>query len=76
MSDNEHSTDNTIPFYPDHIRTELYVALGILVVVLIIAIAGMIKPVGLGEPADPLNTPLHEAQSPIEMTHLGSGSWS
>jgi ubiquinol-cytochrome c reductase cytochrome b subunit len=25
----------------------------------IIAIAGMIKPVGLGDPADPLNTPLH-----------------
>ena len=23
-----------------------------------------------------MNTPLHEAQSPIDMTHLGSGSWS
>jgi quinol-cytochrome oxidoreductase complex cytochrome b subunit len=59
MSEIEHSKEDSIPFYPDHIRTEFYVVLGILVVVLIIAIAGMIKPVGIGEPADPLNTPLH-----------------
>jgi len=59
MPENEHSTEDTIPFYPDHIRTEFYVVLGVLVVVLIIAIVAMIKPVGIGEPADPLNTPLH-----------------
>ena len=59
MSENENSNEDTIPFYPDHIRTEFYVVLGILVVVLIIAIVAMIKPVGVGEPADPLNTPLH-----------------
>jgi ubiquinol-cytochrome c reductase cytochrome b subunit len=41
------------------VRTEFYVVLGVLAVVLIIAIAGMIKPIGIGEPADPLNTPLH-----------------
>lgn len=59
MSEIQHSTEDTIPFYPDHVKTEFYVVLGVLAVVLIIAIAGMIKPVGLGEPADPLNTPLH-----------------
>jgi cytochrome b6-f complex subunit 4 len=59
MSETEHLYDDSIPFFPDHIRTEFYVVLGVLVVVLIIAIAGMIKPVGVGEPADPLNTPLH-----------------
>jgi len=59
MSENENSNEDTIPFYPDHIRTEFYVVLGILVVVLIIAFVAMIKPVGVGEPADPLNTPLH-----------------
>ena len=59
MPENEHSTEDTIPFYPDHIRTEFYVVLGVLAVVLIIAIVAMIKPVGIGEPADPLNTPLH-----------------
>jgi quinol-cytochrome oxidoreductase complex cytochrome b subunit len=59
MSETEHSQDDSIPFYPDHVRTEFYVVLGVLAVVLIIAIAGMIKPIGIGEPADPLNTPLH-----------------
>jgi quinol-cytochrome oxidoreductase complex cytochrome b subunit len=59
MSDIEHKTEDSIPFFPDHIKTEFYVVLGVLAVVLIIAIVGMIKPIGLGEPADPLNTPLH-----------------
>ena len=59
MSETEHSQDDSIPLYPDHVRTEFYVVLGVLAVVLIIAIAGMIKPIGIGEPADPLNTPLH-----------------
>jgi quinol-cytochrome oxidoreductase complex cytochrome b subunit len=59
MSETEHSQEDSIPFYPNHVRTEFYVVLGVLAVVLIIAIAGMIKPIGIGEPADPLNTPLH-----------------
>ena len=59
MSDIQHSKDDSIPFFPDHVKTEFYVVLGILAVVVIIAIAGMIKPVGLEQPADPLNTPLH-----------------
>jgi cytochrome b6-f complex subunit 4 len=50
---------DTIPFFPDHVKTEFYVVLGVLAFVVMIAIAGLIKPVGLGEPADPLNTPLH-----------------
>ena len=59
MSETEHSQEDTIPFYPDHVTTEFYVVLGVLAVVLIIGIAGLIDPVGIGEPADPLNTPLH-----------------
>lgn len=59
MSTIEQKTEGTIPFFPDHVKTEFYVVLGVLAVILIIAIAGMIKPIGLGEPADPLNTPLH-----------------
>ena len=55
----EHNTEDTIPFFPDHVKTEFYVVLGILAIVLIIAIVGLIKPVGIGDPADPLNTPLH-----------------
>ena len=59
MSDTEHLPEETVPFYPDHVRTEFFVVLGILVIVLIIGIIGLINPVGTGEPADPLNTPLH-----------------
>ncbi len=59
MSDIEHKNEDSIPFFPDHVRTEFYVVLGVLAVVVIIAIIAMIKPVGIGEPADPLNTPAH-----------------
>jgi quinol-cytochrome oxidoreductase complex cytochrome b subunit len=59
MSDTEHSQEDSIPFFPDHVRTEFFVVVGVLVVVFIIGILGLINPVGLGEPADPLNTPLH-----------------
>lgn len=59
MSDIELKNEDTIPFFPDHVRTEFYVVLGVLAVVLIIAVVGMLKPVGIGDPADPLNTPLH-----------------
>ncbi len=51
--------DESIPFYPDHVRTEFYVVLGILAIAGVIGIAGLIKPVGIGDPADPMNTPLH-----------------
>lgn len=54
----EHEKDS-VPFYPDHIRTEFYVVIGIMVLVVIFGILGMLKPLGLQDPADPLNTPLH-----------------
>lgn len=50
---------DSVPFYPDHIRTEFYVVIGILVLVVIFGFLGMLFPVGLQAPADPLNTPLH-----------------
>ena len=53
------SEKDSIPFYPDHVRTEFRVVLGIMAVVVIIGLLALFKPVGLGEPADPLNTPLH-----------------
>jgi cytochrome b6-f complex subunit 4 len=51
--------ENSIPFFPDHVKTEAKVVVGMMVVVLAIAAYGMLSPVGLGEPADPMNTPLH-----------------
>jgi quinol-cytochrome oxidoreductase complex cytochrome b subunit len=59
MSEDQLKKEDTIPFYPDHVKTEFFVVLGVLGVVLIIAIIGLINPVGVGEPADPLNTPAH-----------------
>ena len=50
---------DSIPFYPDHLRTEFRVTLGILAVVVLIGLLALFNPVGLGEPADPLNTPAH-----------------
>ncbi len=57
----EHPIDaeETVPFYPDHVSLELRVVVGITIVVVAIGIAGLFLPVGLGEPADPLNTPAH-----------------
>ncbi|NIS82786.1 MAG: hypothetical protein GTO14_21890 [Anaerolineales bacterium] len=51
--------EKTIPFYPDHVRTEAKVALGILIIVVIIGAVAMRYPLGQGEPADPMNTPAH-----------------
>ena len=51
--------EESIPFYPDHVKTEAKVVVGLLVLTLIIATVGMISPVGVGDPADPMNTPLH-----------------
>lgn len=49
----------TIPFFPDHVITEAKVVLGIMILVIIIGIIGSFAPVGVEEPADPLNTPAH-----------------
>ncbi len=59
MTDTPHSQEDSIPFFPDHVRTEFRVVLGILVLAILIGIVGLIKPVGIGEPSDPLNTPTH-----------------
>ena len=48
-----------VPFFPDHFMTEFYVVVGIVSLAIIIGVLGMLFPVGMGAPADPLNTPLH-----------------
>jgi cytochrome b6-f complex subunit 4 len=53
------SSGDSIPFYPDHVRSEARVVIGITILVMIIGIVGLTMPVGLGDPADPLNTPAH-----------------
>lgn len=49
----------TIPFYPDHVRTEAIALIGILALVVVIGVFGTFIPVGLGPPADPMDTPQH-----------------
>jgi cytochrome b6-f complex subunit 4 len=57
MSENQ--PEKSVPFYPDHLALEAKVALGFGILVIIIGIIGLFLPVGLGAPADPMDTPLH-----------------
>jgi quinol-cytochrome oxidoreductase complex cytochrome b subunit len=59
MVDESNRNEESIPFYPDHIRTELRVVAGLLVLTMVVGLLGMIFPVGLGDPADPMDTPEH-----------------
>ena len=59
MSEVELTKDESVPFYPDHVRTEFKVTVGIILIVMAIGFIGLLIPVGLGAPADPLNTPEH-----------------
>lgn len=56
MSDQE---KKSVPFYPDHVSSEAKVVAGIVAVALIFGVLGLIFPVGLGDPADAMNTPEH-----------------
>ena len=51
--------EETVQFYPDHFGLELRVVVGITILIVAIGIMGLLLPVGLGAPADPLNTPAH-----------------
>ena len=51
--------DDSVPFYPDHLKTEFRVMLVIIGIVVLVGALGMFFHVGLEEPADPLDTPLH-----------------
>lgn len=49
----------TIPFYPDHLNTEIRVVWIMIGIAFIIGITALFSPVGLEEPADPMVTPDH-----------------
>ena len=51
--------EKTIPFFPDHIWTEAKVVLVILAIMLIVGVIGLMSPIGLEPPADPMVTPDH-----------------
>lgn len=56
-----HQTEDqkTIPFYPDHLRTELRVVWILIGLAIAIGVIALFRPVGLEEPADPMVTPEH-----------------
>jgi len=49
----------TIPFYPDHVRTEIRVVWGLIGLAILVGALALFSPVGLEEPADPMVTPDH-----------------
>lgn len=55
----KHKDTDTIPFYPDHIKTEIRVVWILLGIAVLIGIIAMFYPVGLEDPADPMVTPAH-----------------
>lgn len=60
MADTDtHSSENSVPFYPDHVTSEAKVVIGVTTLALVIGLIGLFAPIGLGEPADPMNTPAH-----------------
>jgi quinol-cytochrome oxidoreductase complex cytochrome b subunit len=57
MTKKENPNESTIPFYPDHVMTEVRVAWLVVFIVLIVGLVGVFLPVGLEPPADPMVTP-------------------
>lgn len=55
----EEKEQKSVPFYPDHIGLEAKVALAFGFLVVATGVIGLFIPVGLGEPADPMDTPAH-----------------
>jgi quinol-cytochrome oxidoreductase complex cytochrome b subunit len=53
------STETSVPFYPDHVSLEAKVVIGVSALALVVGLIGLFAPVGLGDPADPMNTPAH-----------------
>jgi len=55
----ENNQEKGVPFYPDHVALEAKVALGVVILVVVVGVIGLFAPVGLGAPADAMDTPAH-----------------
>ena len=59
MTETQEKKSGAIPFYPDHLKTEVRVVWILAGIAVGIGILGLFAPVGLEEPADPMVTPNH-----------------
>jgi cytochrome b6-f complex subunit 4 len=59
MTENQNPEGKTVPFFPDHLAYEAKVALWFGIGLIIIGVIGLFTPLGLGEPADAMVTPVH-----------------
>jgi quinol-cytochrome oxidoreductase complex cytochrome b subunit len=59
LTETKEKNSGTIPFYPDHIKTEIRVVWILVGIAVVIGVIGLFTPVGLEEPADPMVTPDH-----------------
>ena len=50
---------DSVPFYPDHVRTEVLVMGGMMGIAVLIGAYALFSPIGLGVPADAMDTPAH-----------------
>ena len=51
--------DKPVPFFPDPLMTEFWVAMGFLGLAVVVGARGMFNHIGLQDPANPLDTPAH-----------------
>lgn len=59
MAKTQDKNTGTIPFYPDHLKTEIRVVWMLVGIAVVIGLVALFSPVGLEEPADPMVTPDH-----------------
>lgn len=59
MTDSTNEKESSIPFFPDHVKTEAWVVVGIVVLAFVIGAIALSRPIGLEPPADPMDTPAH-----------------
>ena len=59
MTEKQNPEEKSVPFFPDHLMYEAKVAMWFGVGLLIIGVIALFNPLGLGDPADPMVTPVH-----------------
>jgi len=59
MTEKQNPEEKSVPFFPDHLLYEAKVAMWFGIGLIIIGVIAMFNHLGLGDPADPMVTPVH-----------------